>query len=263
MKIPIYQIDAFTDKQFSGNPAAVCPLKSWPESELLQAIAAENNLSETAFFVEKQEHFELRWFTPVIEVNLCGHATLASSYVIFNELDTKKRQIQFKTKSGILPVKKETEFLVMNFPTFTAEACPVTESLVSGLGKKPLEAYRSASMDYLVVFESEKDIRNLQPDFEILKSLDLPGMIVTAKGTNVDFVSRVFAPKEGINEDPVTGAAHSTLAPFWAQRLGKNTLHAYQLSKRGGNLYCEIEGDRVLIRGQAVKYMDGMIYLNH
>ncbi len=257
MKINLFQIDAFTSKRFGGNPAAVCPLENWLDDSLLQAIAAENNLSETAFFVHKDDHFELRWFTPVTEVDLCGHATLASSYVLFNELGYNQPVIHFNSKSGPLAVSRDGDLIVMDFPAFKAEPFEPPSGLIEGLGQEPGECYRTD--DYLLIYDSEQLIRDITPDFHKLKSLDNRGIIVSAPGERVDFVSRFFAPNIGIDEDPVTGSAHSTLAPFWAGRLGKNELQARQISRRGGEIFCEVQGKRVKIKGRAVKYLSGTI----
>lgn len=257
MKIPLYQIDAFTNKLFKGNPAAVCPLDVWPEDEKLQAIAAENNLSETAFFVEKNSRYELRWFTPKSEVDLCGHATLASAFVIFQFIDKNLANVEFTTKSGILNVERNDPVLSMNFPSRPASPCPAPEQLLKGLGTDPEKVL--LSRDYLVVYDSEEKIRMIQPDMNSLAELDTVGIIITSPGESSDFVSRFFAPKIGIPEDPVTGSAHCTLIPYWSERLNKTELHAFQLSERGGEIFCENLGDRVKISGQAVKYLEGFI----
>ncbi len=259
MNIPIYQVDAFTDKLFGGNPAAVCPLEDWLSPELMQSIAAENNLSETAFFVRKEKIFELRWFTPKIEVDLCGHATLASAHVIFNHLGFSEEQIVFSTVSGELRVTSENSRLILDFPATPPSPVEIEEGLIQGLGKRPTEVHKSR--DYLAVFGSEADILSLKPNFDILGKLDCLGIIVSAKGENCDFVSRFFAPAAGIDEDPVTGSAHTTLIPFWAERLKKNVLHAFQLSKRKGELFCELAGDRVKIGGHAVTFFVGEVSL--
>jgi PhzF family phenazine biosynthesis protein len=259
MKIPLYQIDAFTSRVFSGNPAAVCPLEQWLPDDQMQAIAAENNLSETAFFVKKEDHYELRWFTPKIEVDLCGHATLASAYVIFNYIDRAAHLVSFKTKSGMLQVNREGDLLAMNFPARKANPCPMPEQLIQGLGEQPEEVL--LARDYLVVFDSEDKVRSLTPDMNLLLKNEALGVIVTATGENSDFVSRFFAPKVGIPEDPVTGSAHSTLIPYWSDKLGKKQLHALQVSSRGGELFCEDLGDRVRIAGNAVRYSEGFLYL--
>lgn len=257
MKIPYYQIDAFTNSVFSGNPAGVCLLAEWLNNSVLQSIAAENNLSETAFLVKNEKGYELRWFTPEIEVDLCGHATLASAFVILNCLDNSSDAVRFDSKSGTLKVTRQDDLLAMDFPSRKAELCPTPKELVSGLGIEPKEVFRSR--DYLAVFDSEDQIKSLQPDMYELSKLDSLGIIVSAAGSESDFVSRFFAPKVGIPEDPVTGSAHSTLIPYWAERLGKSELRAFQLSKRGGELFCKHRGDRVIIAGRAVIYLKGTI----
>ncbi|MEZ5199341.1 MAG: PhzF family phenazine biosynthesis protein [Bacteroidales bacterium] len=258
MKIPIYQVDAFTQKLFGGNPAAVCPLKKWPDDALMQQIAAENNLSETAFFVDNGNHYYIRWFTPKTEIDLCGHATLASAYDIFNYLKPELSEIRFKTKlKGGLFVTKSGDLISLDFPTAKAVPCKTPDQLSESLGKKPIAVYQAR--DLMAVFESEDDIVELQPDFEQIKKLGYHAIIVTAPGKKSDFVSRFFAPNVGINEDPVTGSAHTTLMPYWAERLGKKTLHAFQLSERKGELFCEYNEDRVIISGKAVLYLVGEI----
>lgn len=253
MNIRQYQVDAFAARVFEGNPAAVCPLDSWLDDGVLQAIAEENNLSETAFFVPSAAGFELRWFTPVREVDLCGHATLASAHVIFEELEYSGQRITFATRSGDLFVKREGTGLQMDFPACPAMPCEMTDLLIRGLGQRPLEVL--AADDYLVVFESEEVVRSIRPDHALLTQLDLRGVIVSAPGESVDFVSRFFAPKYGIPEDPVTGSAHCTLAPYWAAKLGKSRLTARQVSKRGGSLFCEQQEGRVILNGSAVTFM--------
>lgn len=257
MKIPIYQIDAFTEERFRGNPAAVCILENWLPDELMQHIAAENNLAETVFVVGKGNNYELRWFTPTVEVDLCGHATLATAYVYKEHLNYQSDEITFKTKSGILKVIYGGDFMSMIFPRRPAEPCGIPDNLVSGINAKPVEVLKSR--DYLVVLNNEDEIRSLKPDFEKLKTLDCLGVIVTAKGWDVDFVSRFFAPNAGVPEDPVTGSSHSTLIPYWSQKLGKSKLAALQLSERGGKLFCEDLGDKVKIAGKAVTYLTGEI----
>ncbi|MGR3220147.1 MAG: PhzF family phenazine biosynthesis protein [Candidatus Anammoxibacter sp.] len=259
MKIPIFQIDTFTNHIFAGNPAAVCPLTYWPADVQLQSIAAENNLSETAFFVNKETHYELRWFTPTTEVDLCGHATLAAAFVILNHLNTLKSVVNFKTKSGTIIVKRKGKYLSMDFPCREPQFCNVPDGLISAIGKKPVKVLAS-SRDYMLIFDSEDDVRSIQPDMAMLQTIDRPGVIITAKGTRSDFVSRFFAPKLGILEDPVTGSAHCTLVPYWSKRLSKSRLHAIQLSSRKGELFCEYLNDRVLISGQAVRYLEGSIF---
>lgn len=259
MKIRIFQVDAFTDALFHGNPAAVCPLDNWLEDKVLQAIAAENNLSETAFFVPRGVHYELRWFTPAVEVDLCGHATLASAHVIFEFLHPGTSIARFQTKSGILSVERKGELLVMEFPARPGKACAVPEELVSGLGARPVEVF--LARDYLAVYDSQETVAALKPEMERLLTLECLGIIATAPGENCDFVSRFFAPKVGVPEDPVTGSAHSTLIPYWAHKLGKHKLHALQISRRGGELFCEDMGEKVSIGGRAVTYLDGLIYV--
>lgn len=253
MKFKQYQVDAFATRVFEGNPAAVCPLDSWLDDRLLQAIANENNLSETAFFVPTERGFHLRWFTPVAEVDLCGHATLATAHVLFEILGFPGKQIVFQTKSGELVVESEAGLLRMNFPARPPQLCSIPDALVDGLGRSPQEVW--AANDYIAVFESEEIVRSIVPYFAKLQELDLRGVIVTAPGKDVDFVSRFFAPKIGIAEDPVTGAAHCELTPYWAQRLGKNTFEARQVSARGGRLSCQLQGNRVILAGQAVTFM--------
>ncbi len=257
MKLKQYQVDAFTDKVFGGNPAAVVPLSSWPDDSFLQAIAEENNLSETAFFVSSENGFKLRWFTPAKEVDLCGHATLATAHVIFEILGYSKQVITFETRSGELFVERKGKSLEMNFPACLPTLRECSETLAKGLGQRPIEVL--AADDYLAVFDSEATVRAITPNQALLGQLDLRGVIVTAPGTDVDFVSRFFAPKYGIPEDPVTGSAHCELAPYWANKLGKNILTAKQVSKRGGNITCELKADRVFLSGCAVTFMEGEI----
>lgn len=261
MKIRQYHVDAFTRRVFSGNPAAVCPLESWLSDETLQAIAAENNLSETAFFVPTPTGYHLRWFTPVGEVDLCGHATLASAHVLFTILGYPSRIISFQTNSGVLTVECEGDRLIMNFPAMTPNSCDLPDLLIQGLGAAPLEVL--AADDYLAVFGNESIIRLLRPDFSALSKLDRRGVCVTAPGLDCDFVSRFFAPKLGVPEDPVCGSAHCELTPYWSARLRKNFLTARQISRRGGELQCQIQGDRVNLSGQAVLSMEAIIHINH
>ncbi|MDP8206465.1 MAG: PhzF family phenazine biosynthesis protein [Candidatus Electryonea clarkiae] len=259
MTIPIYQVDAFTNIVFGGNPAAVCCLEEWLDDEILQDIALENNLSETAFLVKAKEFYELRWFTPTTEVDLCGHATLAAAYVIFEFIESDKSLLKFSTQSGMLSVRKTDDMLTLDFPSRKPSEIPAIDDLTDALGSKPAELWK-ASRDLMAVFENESQIRGLKPNFEKLKQLpDTFAVIVTAKGNDVDFTSRFFAPRVGINEDPVTGSAHCTLIPYWSERLGKNKLHALQVSDRGGELFCEDCNDRVLISGKAVLYLKGNI----
>ncbi len=259
MKINQYQVDAFTTQVFEGNPAAVCPLDTWLADDLLQAIAAENNLSETAFFVPTENGFHLRWFTPIAEVNLCGHATLAAAHVLFEILGYTQASIVFETRSGILNVTRSGLMLVMDFPAAQAESCAPPASLLAGLGVQAVETF--AADDYFVVVDSEEIVRAIQPDFAKLAELDLRGVCVTARGRNVDFVSRFFAPKFGIPEDPVTGSTHCALTPYWAKSLNKSILSARQISKRGGDIRCELNGDRVTLSGYAVTFMEAEIFL--
>jgi PhzF family phenazine biosynthesis protein len=259
MKIPIYQIDAFASRVFSGNPAAVCPLKSWLDDAVLQMIAQENNLSETAFFVPAEQGYHIRWFTPVAEVDLCGHATLATAFVVLTYLEPSATEVAFNSRSGSLKVSREDDLLTMNFPSLPPVSCEAPNDLIKGLGREPVEVW--CAEDYVAVFSVEDDITDLRPDFELLKALDLRGVAVTARGKNVDFVSRFFAPKYGINEDPVTGSAHCSLTPYWARTLHKRDLHAHQVSKRGGELFCRDCGERVKITGHAVAYMEGSIMI--
>lgn len=257
MKIKQYQVDAFASRTFEGNPAAVCPLEHWLDDGLLQAIAEENNLSETAFFVLSEKGFKLRWFTPVKEVDLCGHATLATAYVIFEILGYPKHVITFESRSGELMVEKKGRLLEMNFPACPPSPCGIPENLIQALGHQPIEVFMAD--DYMAVFGHEEIIRSISPNQTLLSQLDLRGVIITAPGIEIDFVSRFFAPKYGIPEDPVTGSAHCILAPYWAKKLGKNILTAKQLSKRGGNITCEVKADRVLLSGCAVTFMEAEI----
>jgi len=259
VKIRQYQIDAFAKKVFQGNPAAVCPLESWPEDSLLQAIAEENNLSETAFFVPTARGCRLRWFTPVAEIDLCGHATLASAYVLFELLGYTKQEIIFETRSGDLVVRKKGGEFSMDFPASFPAPCAAPAPLMAGLGRQPSEVLKAE--DYIAVFDSEDDVRAIAPDLAKLAELDLRGVCITARGREVDFVSRFFGPKFGIPEDPVTGSAHCELAPYWQARLGKAAFSARQLSKRGGDLQCEVSGERVILTGSAVKFMEGEIVI--
>jgi PhzF family phenazine biosynthesis protein len=261
MKIPIYQVDAFTKSVFSGNPAAVCPMDTWLDDRVLQGIAADNNLSETAFLVPiSSGRYHLRWFTPKTEVDLCGHATLASAFVIFAFVDQGLTAVEFETKSGRLSATQSGERLSMDFPARKAERIDPPAILADALGAAPAEVYKSR--DLLVVFEEERIIRTMVPDFEKVKEIrDALGIIVTAPGEDCDFVSRFFAPNVGIPEDPVTGSAHCTLIPYWAERLDQTELHALQLSERGGEIFCEHLEERVRISGHAVLYLKGDIYL--
>ncbi len=257
MELRHYTIDAFTDHVFGGNPAGVCPLSAWLDDRTLQNIAQENNLSETAFFVPQGEDYHLRWFTPVTEVDLCGHATLASAFVVFKHLRPSAERVRFHTQSGVLTVTRHGERMAMNFPSRPGERIEASAALVCGLRRQPLEVYRAR--DLLCVFETEADVAGLVPDMHALAEVEW--VIATAPGnrSEVDFVSRFFAPAIGIPEDPVTGSAHCTLIPYWASRLNRPRLVAKQISRRGGQLWCELQGDRVEIAGQAVQYQCGTI----
>jgi predicted PhzF superfamily epimerase YddE/YHI9 len=259
MKIPYYHVDAFTGSVFAGNPAGVCVLEEWLPAETMLGIAAENNLSETAFLVEREAHYELRWFTPVTEVDLCGHATLASAHVAFHHLGHTGSLVRFASKSGMLPVGREGEVLVLDFPARPGERCETPDALREGLGREPAEVY--LARDYMAVYPTQADVEALEPDMELLKQVVSLGVIATAPGDEVDFVSRFFAPTVGVPEDPVTGSAHCTLIPYWSARLGKQALHARQVSARGGELYCQDAGARVHIGGRAVTYLTGEILL--
>ncbi len=257
MKLSIYQIDAFAEKIFKGNSAAICQLDEWLPDEILQNIAQENNLSETAYFIKQDGKYHIRWFTPTVEVNLCGHATLACAYVIFEVLGLESDVILFHSKSGELKVTQKENLIELDFPVSTVSKCEIPHEITKAFGKEPIEVWRAD--DYLVVYENEADIVSLSPDFYVLSQLECRGIIATSRGEETDFVSRFFAPRCGVNEDPVTGSAHCELMPYWARKLGKNMLTAAQLSKRGGKLQCKLVGDRVLISGNAVKYLEGEI----
>ena len=263
MKRPFFQVDAFADSLFSGNPAAVCILESWPGTEVLQRSAQENNLSETAFLIPSgRSKWSIRWFTPKVEVDLCGHATLAAAHVLFEEMEQPDDVLSFGSRSGELQVlRMEQGVLAMDFPSIQTSMASMSSLLVEGLGGYPSEVH--VSSDCLCLFDSEEIVRELQPDFRLLARLPFRGIIATARGRNgkVDFVSRFFAPSVGVDEDPVTGSAHCILAPFWAKRLGKHLLEARQVSARGGNLTCVVREDRVEIRGRAVTYLRGEVDL--
>ena len=258
MKIPIYYVDAFTDKLFSGNPAAVI-FSDLNDSKLMQKIAAENNLSETAFIKKENSKYLIRWFSPSCEIDLCGHATLASAFVFFNYIDQDASEFAVKSiKNGMLKVKKDEEFLYLDFPRDNYKPSNDFVDLEEVLGVKPLELYKGRD-DLLAIFDNESLIKNMNPDFMKLSKFDIRGLIVSAPGNSSDFVSRCFFPGAGVNEDPVTGSAHTTLTPYWSNRLNKNTLLAKQLSHRGGMLYCEDKGERIIIGGKAVEYLKGEI----
>ena len=274
MNIPMFQVDAFTDHVFGGNPAAVCLIDSMLSDELMQQIAAENNLSETAFVLREGDRFRIRWFTPESEVDLCGHATLAASHVLFTHQQGNGDRIEYLSRSGVLTAVRSSaspesemlhaasaEGITLNFPVDEIVKVDTPEGVAFGLGKAPLEAYKGKT-DYLFVYGSEADILHMKPVFQALGELECRGIIVTAPGTNADFVSRFFAPLEGINEDPVTGSAHTTLAPYWAARLGKTDFQARQLSKRRGVLSVSLRGDRVEMTGRAVTFMTGAIVIS-
>lgn len=262
MKQKIYQIDAFTDTVFGGNPAAVCILQEWLSEELMQNIAAENNLAETAFAVPKKDFYELRWFTPELEVDLCGHATLATAFTLFNYYGHKQNTIRFiSPRSGeLLVVKNPDGSMTMDFPTDEVATIEAVVNLNEAIGLRPIKTFKGKT-DYMMVYKTQEQIEGIHPNFHLLDQLDCRGVIITAKGNVVDFVSRFFAPQCGIPEDPVTGSAHTTLTPYWAGELGKNLMTAKQLSQRGGDLNCEYLGERVKISGKAVCYLIGEIIL--
>jgi PhzF family phenazine biosynthesis protein len=255
----IYQIDTFTDKLFGGNPAAVCPMEKWPADEILQKIANENNLAETAYYVKDNNGFHIRWFTPTVEVDLCGHATLASAYVLFQHEGFKENTIRFQSRSGELLVRKDGDFLTLNFPTDVIAEVNVSSMITGAFHMAPVKAYKGKT-DYMLVYENEDQVKNLNPDFRLVEKLDARGVIVTARGKKVDFVSRFFAPQSGIQEDPVTGSAHTSLTPYWSKELGKTELTAMQISARQGFLKCKNLGERTEISGQACTYMVGEIF---
>jgi PhzF family phenazine biosynthesis protein len=259
MKIPTYYVDAFTSNIFSGNPAAVCLLDSWIDDNLLQSIAAENNLSETAFLVPNNNGFDIRWFSPAVEVALCGHATLASAFVLFSHRNWSGEVIRLQTlKSGGLTVARLNDLFEMDFPSRPAHKIDPPPGLTEALGVKPEKVFGSAE-DLLVILESERHVREVQPDFAALEKIECRGVIITARGDRSDFVSRFFVPRLGIPEDPVTGSAHCVLTPYWAEILNRDELHALQVSKRCGELFCTNAGNRVKISGKAVLYMEGII----
>jgi PhzF family phenazine biosynthesis protein len=259
MRLKLYQIDAFADKLFKGNPAAVIPLEKWIDDQLMQQLGMENNLAETAFFVSKGEgHFDIRWFTPELEINLCGHATLASAWLLFNKLGNKNEKIVFHSKSGPLTVSRKDEMILMDFPSWKPERISeYPEELLQSLDNVTIAGVYK-NRDFLVELENEEAVRNCNPDFTLMKKTGQM-VIITAPGKNVDFVSRFFAPAAGIDEDPVTGSAHSQLIPFWSEKLGKDKMQAKQLSKRGGDVYCELKGERVIMGGKCVFYLEGEV----
>jgi len=263
MYLPVFHVDAFTAKAFAGNPAAVIPLGAWLDDQLMQAVAGENNLSETAFFVPRGDFYDLRWFTPRCEVKLCGHATLASAFVLLRFLDPGQDTVQFETRfSGRLTVSRDGDRLAMDFPARLPWRCaePPAE-LIAGLGKVPAEVWQIKEDKYFAVFEHEEDVRGIRPDLRVVAQLHPAAVAVTAPGNNADFVSRYFAPSYGVPEDPVTGSSHCALAPYWAERLGKPSLHARQLSERGGELWCEVQKERVILKGNAVLTLRGELQI--
>ncbi len=259
MKIRYFEVDAFASQPFHGNPAGVCPLAHWLDDATMQNIAAENNLSETAFFVARGADYDLRWFAPAVEIDLCGHATLASAFILFSELDFRGDTVRFHSRSGPLTVTREGEVLTLDFPSRPPTPCAAPDALIRGLGRKPIEVLKAR--DYFALYATAADVRSLEPDFAALGALD-EKVIVTAPGDDCDFVSRFFAPTVGVPEDPVTGSSHCTLIPYWSRRLGKTRLFARQLSRRGGELFCRLAGDRVLIGGKAVLYSRGQIEID-
>ena len=254
-----FVVDAFTDEPFKGNQAGVCLVDAWPDDKLMQNIAFENNLSETAFVISRGDYYDLRWFTPTVEVDLCGHATLAAAYVVLNFVESGKTNVRFETKSGLLTVVKTGDLYEMDFPAREPAPVELTAQMCKAIGAAAVEAH--LSRDLVLVLESERQVRELTPYFDLIAQLDHFAVVVTAKGDEVDFVSRFFTPRGGVPEDPVTGSAHCTLIPFWAKRLGKDKMIAKQLSVRGGTLYCENRGQRVKIAGKAVLYLQGEILL--
>ena len=259
MELTLYQIDAFANKAFAGNPAAICPLDAWLPDDLMQTIAAENNVSETAFFIPTDKGYHIRWFTPLHEVNLCGHATLASAYVLFNYLGYQQNEIAFDSRSGILTVTRKDDWLELDFPTRVPTLCSPPQQLLDAFSAIPIETLKAD--DYIVVFENEADVAEAKPDIALLAQLDLRGVAITAKSQQYDFVARFFAPKHGLAEDPVTGSIYTELIPYWSGKLGKTELSAKQISARGGEVGCSYVGDRVKISGKAVTYMTGTIYI--
>lgn len=259
MKLAQYQIDAFANKLFEGNPAAVCPLDDWLEDSVMQAIAEENNLAETAFFVKEKSGYRIRWFTPDTEIKLCGHATLASAYVLFNELEFESDHVVFNSLSGPLSVTQKEDLLILDFPSQKPEPCETPSGLSAALGAPINHCYENE--DYVVVMDNEADVVNLEPDFSKLMEVEARGIIVTARSSNYDFVNRFFGPRVGVNEDAVTGSAYTKLVPYWAQQLGKKSLLGKQVSKRGGEVICELDGERVKLAGRAILFSKGEIFI--
>jgi PhzF family phenazine biosynthesis protein len=259
MQLPLYQVDAFSSRPFHGNPAAVIPLKAWIREETLQSVAMENNLSETAFFVKTGDRYHIRWFTPSVEVDLCGHATLASAHILMHILEPSRETVTFDSRSGPLHVRRDGERLALDFPARPPQEVKPGPHLLEALGGAPQQVF--AARDYMVTYASEGEVRALKPDFGKLSMTDKFAVIATAPGENSDFVSRFFAPAQGIDEDPVTGSAHCTLIPYWSQRLGKQAMFARQVSAREGELWCELQGDRVKIAGHATLVLTGTLQL--
>jgi len=257
MKLPLYQVDAFTDQIFKGNPAAVCPLEKWLDDSMMQKIAMENNLSETAFVVPDGDDYQIRWFTPAEEVDLCGHATLATAHVLFSYYHREKCELVFNSKSGPLIVTKTNDGLAMDFPASLPSPSDIPEYLLQASDEVPQSVL--AGFDYVIVLANQKQVKEFSPNFIHWQHLDLRGVIVTALGDDCDFVSRCFYPSLDVNEDPVTGSAHCILAPYWAKQLGKEQLNARQLSARGGLIKCNVDGDRVMLYGQCAEYLKGEI----
>ena len=264
MNLPLYQVDAFSDRPFAGNPAAVCPLNGWLDDKFLRKVAAENNLSETAFFVPRGTHYDLRWFTPTCEVELCGHATLASAYVVLNVLNPGLETVRFDTRhSGTLTVSKDGDLFSMDLPAMFPRVCPhPPDELLQSIGTGPTpSSVLEANDTYIAVYETEIAIRSIRPDFARMERLHPFAVTITARGDESDIASRYFAPSYGVPEDPVTGAAHCSLTPYWTKRLGKPRLHARQVSERGGELWCEMAADRVILKGSAVLTLEGSLLL--
>jgi predicted PhzF superfamily epimerase YddE/YHI9 len=262
MSLSVFHVDAFTAQRFRGNPAAVCPLTGWLDDDVLQAVAAENNLSDTAFFVPAGDGYDLRWFTPRCEAKLCGHATLASAFVVLQILETQRHSVRFQTRfSGALTVCRDGDLLAMDLPLRAPWACPEPPALlIEGLGKTPAAVVQIEDI-YFAVYAREEEVRGVRPDLRLLEKLHPAAVAITAPGEDADFVSRYFAPSYGVPEDPVTGSAHSSLAPYWGQRLRKTRLHAHQISERGGELWCEIKGERVVLKGDAVLTLRGELLI--
>lgn len=261
MKYKLYQVDAFTNTLFGGNPAAVCPLTEWLSDDILQSIAMENNLAETVFYVKFDDRYEIRWFTPTIEVDLCGHATLAAAFILFNYENHAGDSINFYSpRSGQLNISRYSDWLTLDFPADVFHETPISNDIIQCFDRQPLAAYKGKT-DYMLVYENESDIRDIKPQFGAISTLQARGIIITAQGENVDFVSRFFAPQSGIIEDPVTGSAHTTLTPYWSEKLNKTEMSAMQISERKGYLQCKFLGDRIEISGQAKLYLAGEIYI--